>query len=138
MTVEWIILWCALLIYALWPLYVFTMAMLRAKEDGKTNVFAWILAAPIVLTALLLDVMLNYTLFAILTWDFPRMEWRGFNLRVEGWFPKVQFPVEGEWTFSQRLSRLAKDATWKGSVARWLAEMLLDPYSHDGEPHIKR
>ena len=112
---SWMILWCALLMYALWPLYVFTMAMLRAKVDGKTNVFAWILAAPIVFTALALDIALNYTLFALLTWDFPK---------------------KGEWTFSQRLSRLVREDGWRGSLGRWVAKVLLDDYDPSGK-HIK-
>jgi len=104
-----------LCVYALWPLYVFTMAMLRAKEQNLTTLTAWILAFPLIVIALILDVLLNFTVFAVLLWDFPK--------------PK-------EWTFSQRLNRLVRNDDWRGSVARWVAASLLDPYDPSGK-HIK-
>lgn len=106
-----------LIAYALWPLYVFCMALWRAHLTGRVTVFAWLLAWPLVVSAVLLDVALNYTVFAVLTWDFPR---------------------RGEWTFSQRLNRLIKDTGWRGKVAVWLADNLLDPYDLDPKGHIKR
>ena len=104
-----------LCVYALWPLYVFTMAMLRAKEAGLTTITAWALAFPLVVVALLLDIALNYTLFALLLWDFPQ---------------------KGEYTFSQRLSRLVRGDGWKACVADWIAKSLLDPYDPSGR-HLK-
>lgn len=104
-----------LCVYALWPLYVFTMAMLRAKEANLTTLTAWVFAFPLIVIALILDVFLNFTVFAVLTWDFPK---------------------KGEWTFSQRLNRLVLSDNWRGSVARWVAASLLDPYDPSGK-HIK-
>lgn len=109
------ILWTLLTIYALWPLYVFVMAMLRAREAGTTTVAAWLLAFPLVIVAVVLDIALNYTLLALLTWDFPQSR---------------------EITFSLRLERLAKRNDWRGTLARWLARSLLDPYDPSGK-HIK-
>lgn len=104
-----------LCVYALWPMYVFTMAMLRAHEAGQVSVVAWILSSPIMVTALLWDCILNYTFFAVLTFDFPK--WK-------------------EWTFSKRLNRLVLSDDWRGSIARWVAASLLDPYDPSGK-HIK-
>lgn len=58
--------------------------------------------------AMLLDVILNFTELAVLTWDFPRA---------------------GEWTFSVRLRRLMQRDDWRGAVARYLAKILdaIDP-----------
>ena len=106
-----------LCVYALWPLYVFTMAMLRAKEANLTTLTAWVFAFPLIVIALILDVLLNFTVFAVLTWDFPR---------------------KGEWTFSQRLARLVRDTGWRGKLSNWIAASLLDPYDHDPKGHIKR
>ena len=108
------LLWTLLVVYALWPLYVFVMAMLRARAAGTTTVTAWFLAFPLVVSAITLDILLNYTLFALLTWDTPR---------------------KGEVTFSQRLDRLVTDGGWRGRAARWLAKTLLDPYDPTGK-HI--
>jgi len=107
--------WCLLCIYAMWPLYVFTMAMLRAHAAGTVTHFAWVLAIPIVLAAVALDVILNYTLFALLLWDFPK---------------------SGEYTFSSRLERLVRGNGWRAKVSRWVAASLLDPYDPSGR-HIK-
>lgn len=103
-------------VYFLWPAYVFCMAMLRAHQAGGVTRFAWCLAFPFILASIVLDVALNFTVFALLTLDTPR---------------------RGEWTFSQRLNRLVHDDGWRGAVARWLADNLLDPYDPSGA-HIKR
>jgi len=111
------------------------MAMLRAKEQKLTTLTAWILAFPLIVIALILDVLLNFSVFAVLLWDFPKMElawvqreWLGYTLTM----PKIS----GEWTFSQRLNRLVRNDDWRGSVARWVAASLLDPYDPSGK-HIK-
>lgn len=124
-----------LCVYALWPMYVFTMAILRAHEEKQVSVVAWILAAPIVFTALVWDIVLNFTILAILTLDFPEMR---IGVRwISFWKLKVPVAyVSGEWTFSQRLNRLVLSDNWRCSVARWVAVQLLDPYDPSGK-HIK-
>ena len=109
------LLWTLLVVYALWPLYVFVMAMLRARAAGTTTTTAWVLAFPLVISAAIIDVICNYTVFALLTLDMPR---------------------KGEITFSERLDRLVMNDGWRGSAARWLAKTLLDPYDFTGQ-HIK-
>ena len=91
------------------------MAMMKARGERTTTTTAWALAFPVVICAILLDIVLNYTIFAVLMWDFPRM---------------------GEYTFSQRLVRLAQQQGWRGIVARWIAEKLLDPHDPSGK-HIR-
>jgi len=49
------------------------------------------------------DIFLNYTFFALLTWDFPK---------------------GGEMTFSDRLNRLVKDTGWRGFICRPVARTL--------------
>lgn len=66
---------------------------------------AWRVLWPVGAAALLFDVLLNYTLFALITWDWPR---------------------RGEYTFSTRLERLIHAAGWRGSLARAIARYLLD------------
>lgn len=124
-----------LMLYSMWPLYVFAMAMLRAQSEGKVHPLAWILAFPVVFTAVALDVILNYTLFIILLWDIPVCKWRGFDFRFDGCLPRFQFPLSGEWTISQRLNRITKQDSVKGRFWRWFAENFLDPYDHTGK-HI--
>ena len=63
----------------------------------------WYIVVPVVLIALILDFLLNFTELAVLTLDFPRM---------------------GEWTFSTRLSRLKLNTDWRGDVARYIKRCL--------------
>lgn len=105
-----------LIAYALWPLYVFAMALYRAHLTGRATLFAWLLAWPLIAAAVILDIALNYTLFALVTADFPK---------------------RGEWTFSQRLNRIIRGTGWRARVATWLADNLLDPYDPTGQ-HIRR
>ena len=66
---------------------------------------------PITLLALLIDVIANYTELALLTLDFPR---------------------QGEYTFSQRCSRLKLEDNWGGKVAR-ACEPYVDMFDPDGD-----
>ena len=98
----------------MWVFYVFCMEILRAQSEGKMNFVLWLLAMPFVAAAIGLDVLLNYSLFALMTWDFPR---------------------KGEYTFSERLARLVKEQTWRRHVAMAIAS-ILDPFDPTGR-HIK-
>ena len=84
-------------IVVMWILYVVGIQYLRGG--------LWRLLLPITAVAALLDVLLNYTLFAVMTWDFPR---------------------KNEWTFTQRLGRLVTYFNWQGKAARLTAKYLLD------------
>lgn len=103
-------------IYALWPLYVFVMAIQRAHEAKTVSRTAWALAFPLIVIALALDVILNIFVFSIVLLELPKAK---------------------EWTFSQRLSRLIRCDNWRRPVACWVASSLLDPYDPDPKGHIK-
>ncbi len=91
----------------LWVLYA---VGIQYQRGGWWRVF--LLAA---LPALILNVVLNYSLLALLLWDWPR---------------------RGEWTFSTRLRRLQHNTDWRGVVAYYIKLHLLDPFDPDGI-HIK-
>lgn len=65
----------------------------------------WRALWPVGAAAIAFDLLLNYTLFAIVTWDWPRSK---------------------EYTFSTRLERLIHDTGWRGSLARAITYYLLD------------
>lgn len=110
------ILLCSLLgTVLLWPLFVFTMGIERARKANQVSKIAWCLASPFLAVALVLDFLLNISVFIIATLDIPQ---------------------RGEWLFSQRLNRLAIRSDWRGRFAIWLAQNLLNPYDPTGE-HIK-
>ena len=68
------------------------------------------LLLPITIAALIIDVVLNYTTLAILTWDRP---------------------CKGEWTFSKRLKRLKTDAGWRGKAVAPIIKYL-NRFAPDG------
>jgi hypothetical protein len=73
----------------------------------------WKLLLPVVVLALILDVLLNFTELALLTLDFP---------------------MQGEWTFSKRLSRLQHAPGARGEFA-WYIARCLDSIAPSGK-HI--
>ena len=91
----------------MWSLYIVGV---QYKRGGL-----WGAVLPITVAALLLDVAFNYTLFALLTLDWPRPH---------------------EYTFSTRLERLIHLDDWRGALARGVAEFMLDPFDPTGK-HIR-
>lgn len=92
----------------LWPLYIIGI---QYKRGG-----IWSMVLPITFVTFVLDVILNYTELALVTWDFPKKE---------------------EHTFSQRLLRLNRDNKWRGWVGRFISRKMLDPFDPRGY-HIRR
>jgi hypothetical protein len=91
----------------LWLLYV---VGIQYQRGGW-----WRLCVVVAVPALGLNVALNYTLLALITWDWPQ---------------------RGEYTFSQRLERLVNAPGWRGLLAWAVAKYLLDQFDPDGI-HIK-
>ena len=75
----------------------------------------WRLMILVTVLASIIDVIVNYTELALLTWDFPR---------------------KGEYMFSMRLERLIHNDDWRGSLARAIA-VPLDYFDPSGR-HIAR
>lgn len=92
-----------LILLVLWLLYV---VGIQYQRGGW-----WRVCVVAAVPAVVLNVALNYTLLALLLWDWPR---------------------KGERTFSQRLERLVLDPGWRGVVAWYVARYLLDPFDPDG------
>ena len=70
----------------------------------------WRLVAPVTVAFLMLNVLLNFTLLALITLDLPR---------------------KGETTFSKRLKRLQFDLGWRGKLALAI-KSVLDRFDPDG------
>lgn len=96
-----------LLLPLLWMLYALGIQYQRGGW--------WRLCLVAAVPALVLNVVLNYTVLALLTWDWPR---------------------KGEYTFSKRLERLVGAPGVRGLLAWYIARHLLDPFDPDGV-HIR-
>ena len=103
------------LLNTLFVLYVFSMNVQRVQETHRMTAWHWLLAGAYVILAIALDVVLNYTVLALMTWDFPKAK---------------------EYTFSQRLNRLVKDTGWRGVAARGIA-FVLNPFDSDPRGHVR-
>lgn len=97
---------CLAAIVVMWLLYAMGIQYLRGGM--------WRLLLPVAVAAAVLDVLLNYSLFALMTFDWPRRR---------------------ELTFSRRLNRLTTNTCWRGGAARWTAKYLLDWVAPGGQ-HI--
>ena len=106
MNVTNAVLVCLGLVVVMWLLYAVGIQYLRGG--------VWRVLLPVALAAVILDVLLNYSLFALVTFDWPR---------------------RGELTFSQKLHRLSTYACWRGVLARGTAKYLLD-WPAPGGQHI--
>lgn len=93
-------------IFVLLPLYA---VGIQYERKGL-----WYVVLPFTLAALVLDVLLNYTELALLTWDRP---------------------LYGEWTFSTRLRRLRNATGRRGEIAQY-AVRVLDAISPTGR-HVR-
>ena len=95
----------AVALLALSPLILLVMYAIgvQYKRDGW-----WLLLMPVYIAGAPLDWLLNFTLFALIFWDWPK---------------------RGEWTLSKRLPRLNREHGWRGRFARRVTRLLdaLDP-----------
>jgi hypothetical protein len=75
----------------------------------------WRLLVPLAIKTAVLDIALNYTLFALFMCDKPR---------------------KGEKTMSQHLERLVYWKNRRGAFCRFIAKYLINPWDKVGGPHI--
>lgn len=98
------------LIYALWLFYLAVMNLKRVKDAGKLTKPALILGYPILIIGYVLDFLSNILVMTVLLLELPR-----------------------ELLVTQRLKRHKDLLTWRGKVARWFGDNLLDQFDPDGK-----
>ena len=107
-----ILIYSLALIWLTWLLYVAVMALKRCRDAGLLTLPMKLLGYPLLFIGLFCDFLLNMTVCSLLFADIPR-----------------------EWLVTARLKRHAKDGTWRGSIARWIAVKLLNALDPSGK-HI--
>jgi hypothetical protein len=96
--------------YALWILFLADMALSRAEKDGHLHHHAAKLGRPVQYLALLLNVLLNFTLVPLVMLDWPR-----------------------EFTVSAHLSRLiATGNRYQRWLSGWICTVMLDCFDPSG------
>jgi len=96
-------------LYLFFIMYVASMAIIRAHAEKKLNGLLWVLCLPFVAISILLDFINNLIVFTLLFAELPR-----------------------EWLVTERLKRHVKQHTIRGKVARYIGNVILDPFDHTG------
>lgn len=99
-------------LWVFWLLYVFTMGLYRAFLMGRLKGLSLVMCAPVVAVAFVVDLLMQFTIFAIVFADIPR-----------------------DWLVTHRLRRYMRElpAThWRYRWADYLCHHLLDPFDPTG------
>lgn len=96
-------------LYLFFIMYVASMGMIRAHAENKLNGLLWGLCLPFVAVSIVLDFINNVIVFTLLFAEMPR-----------------------EWLVTERLKRHAKQHTVRGKLARYIGDLLLNPFDPSG------
>jgi hypothetical protein len=96
-------------LYLFFIMYVASMAMIRAHSEKKLNGLLWVLCLPFVALSIVLDFINNILVFTLLFSELPK-----------------------EFLVTDRLKRHAKQHTFRGKLARYIGDLLLNPFDHTG------
>jgi len=98
-------------LWVFWALYVFTMSVYRAQLNRRLRGINRLFASPLVLLAMLIDVLANVVVAPIVFLDLPR-----------------------EWLVTTRLKRyMGHESGWRKQAAEWLCNSVLDPFDPAGD-----
>lgn len=96
--------------WLLWTLYVLIMGVHRARLAGRLSPVNLVMASPWILAGYAMDVLVNLTAATLLFAEWP-----------------------GEWLVTSRLKRhMLSAGGWRGALAHWICEKLLDPFDPAG------
>lgn len=105
---QWLLTGLAV-VWMLWGLYVLIMGLYRAHLDERLTRAGLVLAIPYLSAGYALDVIVNLLIASVLFAEIPR-----------------------EWLVTDRLTRLHDRSDWRGHLARWICENLLDYFDPSG------
>jgi hypothetical protein len=109
----YLILSVFLYLWLFYGAFALVMGLYRSYLNGTMTWFTKTLAAPYLVVGVLMDVIANFLLGTIIFLMPPK-----------------------EWLVTQRLSKLKADPGWRGKLANWVCQNLLDPLDPSGE-HCK-
>lgn len=105
-----IVLIIVLILLQFYTLYLAIMSLYRGKRDDTLSWPAKLLGYPILAVGVLLDLLINITIFSVLFIELPR------QLLV-----------------TSRLKSHIKEDGWRGSLARFICKNLLSPFDPTGD-----
>ena len=96
-------------LYLFFIMYVASMNMVRAHKVHSLTTIQWVLCVPFIAISLIVDILHNVFLFSFIFGKFPR-----------------------ELTVTERLKRHVFEYSWRGKLARWFGNELLNAFDHTG------
>lgn len=99
--------------YLLWGMFLAVMSLQRARDAGTLSKPAYWLGLPILYMGLTIDFLVNVVVATPLFLELPR-----------------------EWTVSARVSRHCGQDSWRGVIACWICDNLLNTFDPSGR-HCK-
>lgn len=106
--------------YALWILFLASMNLMQARDEGTLPMWAHRLGLPVIFVGIVIDITVQLTLACVIFLEFPR------ELTVSG---RVKRWVEGPY-YSGPPTRGIR--WWRYSVALWMRTNLLKPFDRSG------
>lgn len=97
-------------LYLFFIMYIVSMGIIRTHKEGNLNPILWGLCLPFVAIGLLLDFINNMIIFTLLFLELPK-----------------------ELLVTSRLKRHAVQQTFRGKLARWIGNNILNPFDHTGD-----
>jgi len=105
------ILFVVLYIYVFWCAYIAVMGVYRAYLSKRLTGITKVLAIPLVITGLMIDVIAQYTIAVVIFLDAP--QWK-------------------EYLVTLRLMRYVKETGWRSTLALYICRNLLDVFDPSG------
>jgi hypothetical protein len=128
-------LYAILALFAFWHGYVHAMGLYRARLQGRLVGLSLIMSLPVVFVTFLLDVLLQFTVVALIFWEWPTEP--GFTTRQAVKFGRtwtIPWP-RGDWFVTDRLRRYiaaGPELGWRYKLAWATCYYLADPFDPTG------
>lgn len=91
-------------LYVLWFFFLAVIALKKSRDDGRLTPWARRFGVPILIIGECIDFLVNSLILTVLLVELPQ-----------------------EWLVTSRVKRHLSDDNWRGSIARWFDDQLLDP-----------
>lgn len=123
------VLYILFVCWVFWHGYIHAMGLYRARLQGRLVGLPLIMSLPVIVVTFALDVLLQFTVAAVVFWQFPigvgfeKRKYKGVT---------VPWPV-GDWFVTDRLRRyISQGNGWRHKIASVICKYLADPFDPTG------
>lgn len=101
--------WVLAFLFVFWAVYVLVMGLYRAHLAGRLRWPSYVMGSLWLLIGVVMDVVANVVVASVVFREWPR-----------------------EWLVTTRLVRWKASPTWRGTIANWVCDNLLDVFDPSG------